>query len=106
MQADKFSRHSLQEIMMSQLQISDQLLESINTTLSTHDPRANDPGIAAQYMAAIIGFMVGNQTFPNQEKKEFIDQLFAFAHHVLEDIDQEQAPPPQQDAFGIWKPGN
>jgi hypothetical protein len=92
---------------MSELQISDQLIESIHTALSSHDQRAEDPGIAVQYMAAIIGFMIGKQSLPTQEKKEFIDQLFAFTHHVLEDVDQgqEQAPPPpSQDAFGIWKP--
>jgi len=97
---------------MSELQLSDQLIEAITKTLTDHDQRASDEGIAVQYLAAIIGFVVGKQTFPAQDKKEFIEHLYAFSNHVLDDVsqDNQQATPPpqapQQEAFGIWKPSD
>lgn len=92
---------------MSELQLSEQLIETVQDALSRHDERANDPGITLQYLAAITGFMLANQNLPHNEKHEFLDQLYAFSQHVLDDIGQEQVtnqPPPQQEAFGIWKP--
>ena len=94
---------------MSELKLSDELIESIQNILVQNDERCSDTGIAVQYLAAILGYVLGNQKMPHNEKQEFLEQLFAFSQHVLDDVgggQDQPAPPPPQEAFGIWKPGN
>ncbi len=93
---------------MSQLQLSAELVRQLHQSLADHDDNAEDPGVAAQYMAAIIGFLLGEQDMPDTQKEEILEQLFAFAKHVANDVSQQKkAPPapPPQNAFGVWKPG-
>jgi len=94
---------------MSELQLSAKLVQDIQDVISKHDERATDPGVSSQYLAATIGFLLGQQAIPEQQKTEIIDNLSAFIKHVADDVakqSQQQAPPPPppQEAFGIWKP--
>lgn len=78
--------------------------------LAKHDSAAEDPGVASQYLAAVIGFLLGQQEMPSDQKREILEELAAFTTHVANDVDEQrrQPPPPpappQQQAFGIWKP--
>ena len=91
---------------MSQLQLSPQFVRKMHQYLADHDENAKDPGVAAQYMAAVMGFLLGEQDMPESEKEEVLEQLFAFAQHVANDVSQQKkAAPPKQQAFGVWKPG-
>ncbi len=91
---------------MSQLQLSPQFVRKMHQHLADHDANAQDPGVAAQYMAAVIGFLLGEQDMPESEIEDVLEQLFAFAQHVAKDVSQQQkAAPPKQQAFGVWKPG-
>jgi len=92
---------------MEPIRLSDELVTELQNVIVKHDPRAEDSGITIQYFAAVIGYSLSQQSFPADQKKEFLDQLFAFSNHVLEDCesDQPQAPP-QQDAIGKWRPGD
>ncbi|MBX2839731.1 MAG: hypothetical protein KTR35_22935 [Gammaproteobacteria bacterium] len=94
---------------MSELQLSAQLVQQIQDVITKHDESASDPGVTSQYLAAIIGFLLGQQAIPEQQKTEIIENLGAFMKHVADDVakqSQQKAPPPPppQDAFGIWKP--
>lgn len=93
---------------MSQLNLSNQLVQQICTVIETHDAAADDPGVASQYLSAIIGFLLGQQDMPMEKKEEILRELAAFTSHVTNDVDQQrrQMPPspPPQEAFGIWKP--
>ncbi len=89
---------------MSELQLSDQLIRSVQETLKKHDQRSEDELIAVQYLAAIIGLVIGKQSLPAQEKKEFLEHLYAFSNQVLDDTTQDMQQPTPQEAFGIWKP--
>ncbi len=98
---------------MNELQLSEQLIKSVQATLLKHDQHAEDDAVSVQYLAAIIGFVVGKQSLSTQEKKEFLEHLYAFSNQVLDDMTQntsqdkpQPAPPPPQEAFGIWKPGD
>jgi hypothetical protein len=71
--------------------------------LIKHDERAEDSSISMQYLAAVMAFMLGHQDMSADDKREFLQQLFGFAHHVLDDV-MLKAQPPAEDAFGIWKP--
>ncbi len=95
---------------MSELQLSAKLVGDIQNLLQSHDPAAADPGVTSQYLCAVVGYLLGQQDMPANEKGDVLDQLAAFMKHVADDVDSQKqqaaAPPspPQQEAFGIWKP--
>ena len=91
---------------MSQLQLSAQLVRQMHQFLADHDNNAEDPGVAAQYLAAVIGFLLGEQDMTESQKDEILEQLFSFAQHVANDVSQQKKmTPPKQAVFGVWKPG-
>lgn len=95
---------------MSQLKLSTQLVDQLQQTLIQHDEAASDPGVSSQYLAAVVGFLLGQQDMPKDRKNDILQELSAFMQHVADDVDQQRQqaapppPPPQQEAFGIWKP--
>ena len=95
---------------MSELQLSAKLVGDVQRMLVEHDGAASDPGVASQYLCAVVGFLLGQQDMESAQKDDVLDQLGAFMKHVAEDVDrqrQQSAPPPSppaQEAFGIWKP--
>ncbi len=95
---------------MSELQLSAKLVGDIQQVLQQHDPASTDPGVTSQYLVAVVGFLLGQQDMPATEKSDVMDQLAAFMRHVADDVGNQKkqavapTPPPQQDAFGIWKP--
>lgn len=90
---------------MSQLKLSTQLVRQMHEHLIQHDENAQDPGVASQYLCAVIGFMLGEQDMPETQKEEILEQLFAFTRHVAQDIAQQMQAPPPQAEVGIWRPG-
>ena len=96
--------------MSDELKLSKNLIDQVMNVVVTADSRAKDPFIGSQYLAAIIGYIVGSSSIPAEDKKEIVDELSSFMHHVLQDVAQPQqqqvpvAPPGQ--AFGIWKPSD
>lgn len=97
---------------MAQLQLSSQLIAEVCNVIEKADANAEDPGIASQYLSAIIGFLLGQQDMPMSQKQEIVEELSAFTLHVVKDVEQQRqqqhaqtAQPPAQEAFGIWKPG-
>ena len=97
---------------MAQLQLSTQLISQVCDVLEKSDPAAEDPGIASQYLAAITGFLLGQQEMPMSQKQEIAEELSAFVLHVVKDVEQQKlqqpaptAPPPSAEASGVWKPG-
>jgi len=85
------------------LQLSEELIKDVSEALAKHDSRAEDPGIAVQYLAAITGFLVGHLDFPHPQKSEFLEQLAQFSQHVFDDV---CPAPAAESAFGVWKPGD
>ena len=90
---------------MSQLKLSTQLVSQMHQFLIEHDENARDPGVASQYLCAVVGCMLGEQNMPESQKGEILEQLFAFTRHVAEDIARQMHAPPPQAEVGIWKPG-
>ncbi len=96
-----------EEVMSDEFQLSQQLFEDVKDAIQKHDSRARDDIIAAQYMAALIGLALAQQHMAPPKKRELLDQLGGFAGHVLNEVEQQQMPPPPaQDAFGVWRPGD
>ena len=90
---------------MSQLKLSMQLVSQIHQFLIQHDDNARDPGVASQYMCAVVGCLLGERNMPEAQKEEILEQLFAFTRHVARDIEEQMRAPPPQAEVGIWKPG-
>ena len=90
---------------MSQLKLSTQLVSQMHQFLIQHDDAAQDPGVASQYMCAVVGCLLGEQDMPESQKEEILEQLFAFTRHVAQDIARQMHAPPPQAEVGIWKPG-
>ena len=93
---------------MSEMQLSQDMIQSVQDIIVAQDPRARDAGITAQYLSAIIGVLLGSQSMPRADKLEILEQLTAFTQHVMEDIERQQQPatPGPDAAFGIWRPGD
>ena len=95
---------------MSELQLSAKLVGDLQRTLVQHDETASDPGVASQYLCAVVGFLLGQQDMESSQKDDVLEQLAAFTKHVADDVDRQRRqsapppPPPAQEAFGIWKP--
>jgi len=100
--------------MSDELKLSKELIDNVMKVVMTTDSRAKDPFVGSQYLAAIVGYVVGTSSIPSQEKKEIMDELSSFMHHVYQDVSQQpqqqqpQSAPvaPPGSAFGIWKPGD
>jgi len=96
---------------MSELKLSHELVNELRSVVNKHDDKAQDPGVASQYLCAVVGFLLGQQDMPEERKKSLVEELSAFMQHVVDDVGRQQkapppaaAPPPPQEAFGIWKP--
>ena len=95
---------------MSELQLSAKLVGELQQVLTAHDEAARDPGVASQYLCAVVGFLLGQQDMEQAHKDDVLEQLGAFMKHVAGDVDRQRrqsAPPPAppaQEAFGVWKP--
>lgn len=93
---------------MSEMQLSQEMIQAVQEIIVAQDPRARDAGITAQYLSAIIGVLLGSQPMPRADKMEILEQLGAFTRHVMDDIERQQQPatPGPDEAFGIWRPGD
>ena len=91
---------------MEPLKISDELIADLQDAVAKHDERARDAGVAIQYYAAIVGYVLAQQSYPKHQKQEFLDQLSAFTRHVFDDCMSQAAEPQSDSAVGKWRPGD
>lgn len=93
--------------MSDEFQLSEQLLKDVKAAMQSHDSRTSDDMVAAQYLSALTGFILAHQQMAPPQKREVLKDLNGFASHVLNTVEeQSMPPPPSQDAFGIWRPGD
>lgn len=94
---------------MATIQITDKLMSDIMDVIVNHDKEAIDAGIGAQYMSALVGYMVARYPSTNIQKKEIMSHLAQFSEHVMLDNmapDEPTAESTPDEALGIWKPGD
>lgn len=103
------------------LQLSVHLVRDLQERLKQDDERASDPGVASQYLAAVIGFLIGQISADTEKKKDFLRQLQEFAAGVVDDVEAQQelqgAQPGagagggqggdgSEQVSGVWHPGD
>lgn len=92
--------------MSAGIQLSGELIAEVKNALVKHDQAADNDLMTMQYLSAIIGYVLAHQTNPGLDKRGFLQDLSTFMKQVLDQVESDlQPPPPAQDAFGIWKPG-
>lgn len=95
---------------MEPINLSRDLVQSLMRVLHEHDAQCQDTLVSAQYLAAVVGLLVGNINREPSEKEEILREINSFSQHVLGDVmsqAQQRPAPPAADpskAFGIWKP--
>lgn len=93
---------------MSELNLSHQLIEDVQAVFTANDPDASDSVTYAQYLAAILGYIVSDITAPEDKLRGLLGQLNDFSAHVFDEEMKKKQPqaftPPGQEAFGIWRP--
>ena len=92
--------------MSEELKLTQELIQDIQAAIGKHDANASDDMISVQYMAASIGFLVGHMNMSPAQENEVLDQLTAIEKHIIGQIRPQPMAPPQQEAFGIWRPGD
>ena len=92
--------------MSEELKLTQELIQDLQETLLKHDANASDDMVAVQYMAASIGFLIGQLNMSPAQENEILDQLTAIEKHIISQVRPQPMTPPQQDAFGIWRPGD
>ncbi len=75
------------------MQISTQLVNDVQRVISTADPRAADPNVTMQYLAAVIGIILGNRPATAEDKSDYVAQLADFIRHVVDDVDGQRTAP-------------
>jgi hypothetical protein len=91
---------------MADIQLSSELFQDIQQAVTRQHPGA-DQGTVMQYLAAVMGYMLGSQQqMAAEQKQAFMDELCGFARHVYEDLarNQQQQQAAQAQAFGYWEP--
>jgi hypothetical protein len=91
---------------MATIQLSDELLNNLQTVLQDHDEQARDAGVSIQYLAAVIGVLLSRFPLHNDQREKVLAQLFEFTQQIMHDNLPAEASPeqPGDNAFGIWKP--
>jgi hypothetical protein len=93
---------------MSSITLSEPLIAGLRKVLREHDPNASDLGVTLQYLSAVTGFLLAGYRAPFEDKEELLDQLCAFTKQVFAErsLGGSRTASPQQEAFGIWRPGD
>ncbi|MEN8174266.1 MAG: hypothetical protein ABFS23_00795 [Pseudomonadota bacterium] len=93
---------------MAGIQLSQQLFDDIQQAVLRQEPEAEkDQGLVMQYLAALIGYQLGNQDLPREHKDAFLEELTGFVRHVYEDTQartEERQRSQASQAFGYWVP--
>ena len=76
--------------------------------LVDYEPANEDPILAAQYLAAVVGSIVATANIPKNQQDDILKQLLDFIKYVYDQQTQASAPAKQDnqpsEAFGKWKP--
>jgi len=93
---------------MTEIVLKPELIKGLQKVLVDYEPANEDPVLAAQYLAAVVGSIVATANIPKDQQDDILKQLLDFIKYVYDQQTQASAPAKQDnqpsEAFGIWKP--
>ena len=98
---------------MNEITLTKELVDDVVATLCKNNDICKDQLVSAQYLVAIVGYILATNIKPSQDNNQMVQELANFLHHVYDDLSsqaggtaatQPQAMGDPQQAFGIWKP--
>ena len=93
---------------MTEIVLKPELIKGLQKVLVDYEPANEDPILAAQYLAAVVGSIVATSNIPKNQQDDILKQLLDFIKYVYDQQTQASAPAKQDnqpsEAFGKWKP--
>jgi len=93
---------------MTEIVLKPELIKGLQKVLIDYEPANEDPILAAQYLAAVVGSIVATANIPKNQQDDILKQLLDFIKYVYDQQTQASAPAKQDnqpsEAFGKWKP--
>ena len=90
---------------MSGIQLSSELVNDVKAVMVKHDPETDNDLLFMQYLSAVTGYVLAQQSQPGFDKQGFLGDISTFTGQVLNQMEEDmKEQPPQEDAFGVWKP--
>ena len=93
---------------MTEIVLKPELIKRLQKVLVDYEPANEDPILAAQYLAAVVGSIVATANIPKDKQDDILKQLLDFIKYVYDQQTQASAPAKQDnqpsEAFGKWKP--
>jgi|TARA_B110000263_G_scaffold231268_1_gene226433 hypothetical protein len=93
---------------MTEIVLKPELIKGLQKVLVDYEPANEDPILAAQYLAAVVGSIVATANIPKDQQDDILKQLLDFVKYVYDQQTQASAPAKQDnqpsEAFGKWKP--
>ena len=93
---------------MTEIVLKPELIKGLQKVLVDYEPANEDPILAAQYLAAVVGSIVATANIPKDKQDDILKQLLDFVKYVYDQQTQASAPAKQDnqpsEAFGKWKP--
>ena len=89
------------------IQLSPELMADLRAALKKQDPRTEDDLMSMQYLVAAVGMLLSEVEDSKMDKKNALEDLAGFMTHVFDYMEAQKpqmAPPPSQEAFGVWSP--
>ena len=93
---------------MTEIVLKPELIKGLQKVLVDYEPANEDPVLAAQYLAAVVGSIVATANIPKDQQDDILKQLLDFIKYVYDQQTQASTPAKQDnqpsEAFGKWKP--
>jgi hypothetical protein len=93
---------------MTEIVLKPELIKGLQKVLVDYEPANEDPILAAQYLAAVVGSIVATANIPKNQQDDILKQLLDFIKYVYDQQTQASTPAKQDnqpsEAFGKWKP--
>ncbi|MBC8301806.1 MAG: hypothetical protein H8E55_39345 [Pelagibacterales bacterium] len=77
---------------MTEIVLKPELIKGLQKVLVDYEPANEDPILAAQYLAAVVGSIVATANIPKDQQDDILKQLLDFIKYVYDQQTQASAP--------------
>ena len=69
---------------MTEIVLKPELIKGLQKVLVDYEPANEDPVLAAQYLAAVVGSIVATANIPKNQQDDILKQLLDFIKYVYD----------------------